>query len=294
LSGHLSAALAATLLRLLALLPLRVAQFVGVASAVIVGRSGARIVRATRINIEACFSDLPPAARERLVQASLRASGRLVAELGMVWYWPTARWRKQIDAVHGAEVIVAALADKRGVLLLVPHYGNWELLNLYLGDRFGIVAMYTPVRSAALDMLVRAQRVRHGSELVRASLTGIRTLYRALADGRLVGVLPDQVPTGSGVFAPFFGRPARTMTLPQRLVRQTDALAVLGYARRTPRGRFEIAFEPISASVFTRDADACASAINAAIETVVRRDPAQYQWEYKRFKHGPPSLPRLY
>ncbi|NJN51056.1 MAG: hypothetical protein HC809_04030 [Gammaproteobacteria bacterium] len=136
-----------------------------------------------------------------------------------------------IASVSGLDHIHAALANGQGVVLLAPHYGNWELLNLFLGERCALLAMYDPPRIAGLDALVRRQRARSGSELVPATAAGVRALYRALRAGRLVGVLPDQVPAeGAGVYAPLFDQRALTMTLPQRLVARTGATSVLGYA----------------------------------------------------------------
>lgn len=279
----------------LAFMPLPMSRRLGSAAAWLFLVTRSRAARAARSNIDVCFPDLSIADRDALVRASLRATGALVAETGMLWHWSKARWQRTIESVRGDELIASALTAGRGVLLLAPHYGNWELLNLYLGERFGMLAMYDRPRIAAVDRVLRAQRARAGSELVPATISGIRALRRGLASARLVGVLPDQVPgEGAGVYAPFFARPALTMTLPQRLVKRTGALTVVGYARRTAAGRFEIAFQAVPDSTFADEPVSCAAAINACIEAIVRTDPAQYQWQYKRFKHGPPELPRLY
>ena len=123
---------------------------------------------------------------------------------------------------------------------------------------------------------------------VPTTVAGLRQVLRCLEAGEVVGLLPDQVPSReSGVHAPFFGVPALTMTLPQRLLLHARARPVMGAAQRGADGTFDVTFSPIGRGICDTDPTTSAAALNAAIETIVRRDPAQYQWEYKRFKRPP-------
>ena len=105
-------------------------------------------------------------------------------------------------------------------------------------------------------------------------------LYRALARGEAVGLLPDQAPgVGEGVWADFFGRPAYTMTLVTRLQRVSDAAVIMAFAERLHDGRgYRLHLEPLA----TGDLDE--AGLNRAIEAQVRRCPAQYLWSYNRYK----------
>lgn len=194
----------------------------------------------------------------------------------------------------GAALVDDALAAGRGVVIVAPHIGNWELLNRWYAHRWGVTAMYQPPRVRALEAAMRAARERDGARLVPADAGGLRALVRTLRQGRSVGVLPDQVPArGHGVMAPFFGLPALTVTLVQRLVRATGARAVSGAAIRTPRG-YEIRFEALPPAIADARAEVSAAVLNAHIETIVRRWPTQYQWTYKRFKRQPPGAFRFH
>ena len=97
--------------------------------------------------------------------------------------------------------------------------------------------LYRPARKAWLRELVDTSRTRPGLAVAPATLAGVRQMMRALRRGEAVGLLPDQVPPdGMGVWAPFFGRPAYTMTLAARLVQQTGAALLLAWGERLPRG----------------------------------------------------------
>jgi Kdo2-lipid IVA lauroyltransferase/acyltransferase len=249
----------------------------------------------TRINLQTCFPELRPAEIEKLARASLEATGRLTLEMGAVWCWPEHQWQRLVASVRGDDALSACQREKRGALILAPHIGNWEVLNLHVGRQFGLTAMYDPPRIAELDPIVREARMRAGSRLVPASASGIRALHRALADGGIIGLLPDQVPDRrAGVYAPFFGRPALTMTLAGRMMRRWRPSVFIGTALRLePGGGFEIDFEPLPYAPEADD-ETLAGAINAAVERCVRHRPDQYQWEYKRFKRPPDGWEKLY
>jgi KDO2-lipid IV(A) lauroyltransferase len=119
----------------------------------------------------------------------------------------------------------------------------------------------------------------------------VRRLLKALRAGEAVGLLPDQVPgVGEGAWAPFFGRPAFTMTLVGRLQKATDCVVLLAFAQRLPRGEgFVLTVEPLEADLAAPDG---ATLLNAAIESVVRRCPEQYLWSYNRYKAPRRAPPR--
>ena len=251
--------------------------------------------RITRRNLSVSFPSLDAAALARLTRQSLKQTGCYAAEAGLSWSVRDQRWNDLIIGVDGSDAIDAARRSGHGVLVLIPHFGNWEILNLFLGARYGFTVLYEPLRVASLDSIVRAGRTRTGSAVVPTSVAGIRALRVAMKAGGVVGVLPDQVPSrASGEYVAFFGRPALTMTLVHRLS-QNVSTVLLGYARRLPDGAgFRIGFEAIPNIEHCTDASQWLTSMNAAIERLVRSDPAQYQWEYRRFRKPPPGDTSIY
>jgi Kdo2-lipid IVA lauroyltransferase/acyltransferase len=296
LRDRLIAWLTRMMLRVLSWLSLRQAQAIGRLFGRLAWWSGGRAAKVTQINIAVCYPKLDADAQRQLARQSLLHTGQLSAEMGIVWHWSAKAWRPLIRKVSGAQRIADALHDKRGVLVLAPHFGNWEILNLFLGERFGLTAMYEPPNVAHLDAVIRAARMRAGSILVPTTSSGIRELYRTLRRGKLVGLLPDQVPPlKSGVHAPFFGRPALTGILAHKIIRATNPLVLLGHARRLPDAAgFNLHFDVLPAVAAAEDPETFAIALNRATEELVALDPAQYQWEYKRFRRGPEDLDKLY
>lgn len=148
-----------------------------------------------------------------------------------------------------------------------------------------MTVLYRPPRKKALKPLIEQARARPGLSLAPANLSGVRTLLKALRQGEPIGLLPDQVPqNGEGVWADFFGKPAYTMTLPAKLHQMSGAPIILAYVERLPRGRgYVLRLAPFEQPLGETPEEQ-ARAINAAMEQLIARCPAQYFWSYNRYK----------
>jgi KDO2-lipid IV(A) lauroyltransferase len=230
-------------------------------------------------------------------RAAVAEAGRMVAELPWLWLRPASRPLGSAVQWQGDGLIAQALDAGRGLVLLTPHLGCFEVCAQAIAERFGarstLTAMYRPARQPWLRTLEETARARPGLATVPASLAGVRQMIRALKRGEAVGLLPDQVPPeGMGVWAPFFGQPAYTMTLALRLVQQTGAALLLIWAERLPRGQgFVLRVGPLgeplpapSPAEPDAAAQAGAAAINRAMERLIQACPAQYLWGYHRYK----------
>lgn len=249
-----------------------------------------------RLKANAALAGVPPAERH----AAVAAAGQMSMETPRLWLRPhdapiadPVRW-------EGAELIEASVATGgRGLILLTPHMGSFEVCAQAYAERFGarqpITVLYRPARQRALRELQELARSRPHLHTAPATLAGVRLLMRALKRGEAVGMLPDQVPPeGMGVWAPFFGRDAYTMTLAAKLARQCGADLLTIWGERLPRGRgYVVRTQPLpvplaDANTLPVDAEAVAvadaTAINRSMEHVIRQAPSQYLWGYHRYK----------
>lgn len=223
-------------------------------------------------------------------RASVAEAGRLVGELPRLWLRPPDRPIADPVQWDGQDVLQSLLSQGRGLVLLTPHLGSFEVSAQAYAECFGarqpITVLYRPARQASLRDVMAGSRERPGLATAPASLAGVRQMIRGLRKGEVIGLLPDQVPPdGLGVWAPFFGRPAYTMTLAARLVQQTGAALLLIWGERLPGGAGFVV-HVLPAPEIARDASAedAATTINAAMESLIRRAPGQYLWGYHRYK----------
>lgn len=244
----------------------------------------------TELNLKLCFPELEDPERQRLARASLQQTAITALELGPLWRLPPARLAELEAETEGGELLEDALAAGKGVVLLSPHLGNWEMLNHFLMRRAQLVTLYRPPRIAEVDRIVRQARGRTGCISAPPTHGGVRRVLEALRGGELLLILPDQEPLKShGVFAPFFGLPALTMTLVSRILRRTGARPVFVFAERQADGRFRVVFQAPPEGLDGDDEVAAATRLNQGVEACVRRCPEQYLWAYKRFKTTPPG-----
>ena len=232
-------------------------------------------------------------------RSAIAQAGCMLMELPYLWMRPAGRDGQLRLLWEGQELIVAAHALGKGVVLMTPHMGCFEVTAQGYAQRFAqtlapITVLYRPARKAWLRPLVDTSRERPGLSAVPANLSGVRLMIRALRRGETVGLLPDQVPPdGMGVWAPFFGKPAYTMTLAARLVQQTGAVPLLIWGERLAWGRgYTIRVSAFTESIPPSSAtsEEAAAVVNRAMERLIRQCPQQYLWSYDRYK-GAPDLP---
>lgn len=249
--------------------------------------------RIVECNLRLCFPELDDAQRADRVDASLAEAGASVLEAFRIWTRPRQSL-SLIGEIQGDEHLASARAQGRGVLVLAPHLGAWELLNLYLATGGPGGVLYRPPGNAAFEAAIVRARGALGMTQIRADRNAPRTLIRRFAAGDLIGILPDQQPKiGEGVFAPFFGVQALTMTLATRLAQRVPT--VFGWAERLPDSTgFRLHFKPAPSELADPDPVVAATAMNRAIEDWAREVPEQYVWTYKRFSKRPAGEPPRY
>ncbi|HMN78264.1 MAG TPA: lysophospholipid acyltransferase family protein [Burkholderiaceae bacterium] len=229
----------------------------------------------------------------RVRRGAVAEAGRALLELPYLWLRPPGECLSPPVHWDGAALIDAAHAQGRGIVFLTPHMGCFEVTAQAYAERYAaargpITVLYRPARKVWLRDLVDTARARPGLATAPATLAGVRQMIRALRRGEAVGLLPDQVPpAGLGVWAPFFGQPAYTMTLAARLVQQTGATPLLAWGERLARGKgYVVRLSALAEPLPGDDPVAAATAVNRAMETLILRAPQQYLWGYNRHK-GP-------
>ncbi len=242
--------------------------------------------RIARINLQHCFPDLSSKQQQDLLCRNMQETGKALFESGRVWLADEPKFFAMVQEVHGEQHLQQAMKKGNGVILAIPHLGNWEVVGLYCSSRYTTTSLYRPPRQEGIEDLIRHARERFGAKLVPTNAKGVRALFQALAANELVAILPDQDPRDKGgLFAPFFGVQANTITLLSRLSQKSNSAVLCCYAERLPRGHgFAIHFLPADGKLYEKDMHTSVTALNRMVEQCIRQIPDQYQWGYKRFR----------
>jgi KDO2-lipid IV(A) lauroyltransferase len=216
----------------------------------------------------------------RLRRAAIAEAGKAMVEPVAIWFKSDAEVARLVREVRNSEAIDAARRQGRGIFILTPHMGCFEIVGFHFGQLMPFTVLYRPPNVRFLEPLMINGRRRGQVELAATGIGGVRRLFRALRSGKGAGMLPDQAPRwGEAVWARFFDRPALTTTLSNRLRRATGCATFMVFAERLPRGAgYRLHVEPL------HDAVADETQLNQAVEGMIRLQPAQYLWAYDRYK----------
>lgn len=290
IKDRLAAGVLRASLRLSSLLPLETARGCGRLLARLLYAMNSKTVRIIRRNIELAYQDRSPLEREALVKAAISEQGALISELGHVWRRSSDYVMSKVSVVGQAH-FDEALADKRGVLVLAPHVGNWEVLPHHLVTQGDLLGLFEPPKLPSVGSEVLANRQRPGGEYVPTTPKGLVKLIRHFKQGGLTGILPDQVPSheSAGLNVPFMGVDCFTASLCANLLSKSGARALIAGVFRVPGG-WEVVYNPVSESIYDKDLNTALQAMNKDIEKLIFGRDQQYQWSYKRFRTLPRSL----
>jgi len=256
-------------------------------------RAASRRRRIAQANLAYCFPDLGDAERTALLEGHFRSLGFGLIEVALAWYADPAALRELVR-VDGREHLDAALARGRGALLLAGHFTTLEIGAARLGLDAPVDGVYRPHADPSMERASRDGRQRFGGRLLDRA--DVRGMLRRLRANRAVWYAPDQdLGLRHGVFAPFFGRPAATLTATARLARASGAPVLPFRVEREAGGRaWRVVIDPAIPDFPGDDPLADAARVNEVIERWARASPEQYLWVHRRFKTRPPGEADLY
>ena len=285
---------ASLVLRLLAFLPLSFSRLVGRAFGRRVCWRQGNSARVTLRNIELCFPAWANERHRKLARRSLEETGRMALETPAVWYRGN-QWRPtRVLRWENLELFEKALEADSGLIMLIPHLGNWEMAGMIVSARRPTTILYREPRVSQLNDLLRELRNVGTANLVPASGKGVMAVLRTLRDNGMTMILPDQEPaTQGGIFSPFFGISAYSMTLVHRLHQKTSARILFAYAKPEKNG-FVVGFCEPEEAIYSESEQDSVDAMNRTVEKLVIAAPEYYQWEYKRFRKRPAGEAKLY
>ncbi|MBO3660602.1 lysophospholipid acyltransferase family protein [Acinetobacter variabilis] len=237
-----------------------------------------------RLNLEISLSELSTQERERITRAAIRNELMSYFEFFSIWGSTNQKNIERVHKVIGKDLLHDALAQNKGLVLIVPHFGTWEIMNAYVAQFTSMTIMYKPVKNQAADQFVRAARSREQANLVPTDESGVRQIFKALKQGGTTVILPDHTPNVGGEYIPYFGVPLATSNLSAKLIQKTKARALFLYALRNEDAGFDIHIEAIDEKIYQGDANQGTGIIINTIENLIQRHPEHYHWSYKRFR----------
>jgi KDO2-lipid IV(A) lauroyltransferase len=245
--------------------------------------------------IAAAFPEFTSERVREVARASFESLGRTFVEAALLPSLGLGGVMSLFERVDGLDVLEAARAQGKGLILVGGHVGNWEIGGSYIAARgIPIDGIVRGMANPLFDAFLQRTREELGMRVVHDA-EAVRRTPRSLREGRAVAFLFDQGALGlASTYVPFFGRPAKTPRGPAVFALRLGAPVVFCAPIRQPNGRFVMTFDPVDVpDTGNREADIDATVVNytRVLESWVRRHPEQYFWQHRRWRHQPPDTP---
>ena len=252
-----------------------------------------KISKIIRLNIKIAFPELRDHELQILSKEAIRNELTSYFEFLRIWGSSNQKNIQRIHSITGEQYFHDALAEKKGLVLVIPHFGTWEVMNSWLSHYTQMTILYKPVKNPDADQFVRDARSREQANLVPTDESGVRQIFKALKQGGTTAILPDHTPDQGGDMIDYFGIPLASSSLSAKLIQKTKAKALLIYTMRNDQDGFDMFVEPINPHIYEGNAEQGTLIIHQALEQLIRRYPSHYHWSYKRFSANK-SLKKIY
>ncbi|MHA3103828.1 lysophospholipid acyltransferase family protein [Acinetobacter sp. ANC 3791] len=275
------------LLKFIAIFPLPFLQKIATLAAYILFHTNSSIKRITTINLELAYPELEQTVLQERIRLSIQSQCLTYIEFVKCWGMPPQYSLDLLKNVHGADLLEKALANKKGVIVVIPHFGCWELLNAWLNIYTQPMIMYKPSKTKGMNRYILDARQKFNATLVPTDKTGIRQIFKHLKQGGLTVVLPDHLPKPSGgIYSLFFQQNTLSATLVSKMAAQTQCNVIgLSCIRNSELSSFDVHCTELPQTILSKDLQQSVDSLNLTMQEMVNTAPEQYIWSYKRFRN---------
>lgn len=275
------------LLKFIAILPLSFLQRIALWIAYLLFHTNSSIKRITAINLRLAYPELNEQALQKRLRLSIQSQCMTYIEFVKCWGMSPQYSLNLLKNIHGAELLEKALANQKGVIVVVPHFGCWELLNAWLNIYTQPMIMYKPDKIKGVNRYILNAREKFNATLVPTDETGIRQIFKHLKQGGLTVVLPDHLPKASGgIYSHFFQQNTLSATLVSKMAAKTQCNVIgLSCIRNPELSSFDVYCTELSQTILSKDLQQSVDSLNLAMQEMIQLAPEQYIWSYKRFRN---------
>ena len=247
------------------------------------------IYKLTLRNIEISFPDMLESEKKILATQSFEETILSGYETLQSWSRPIHLSGKKIFRVENNFLFRQEIIHDNGLAIIAIHNRSVDMLLKWINATTTTTTLYKKVKIKLLDKFVRKQREQNNNEVYETNINGVRKIFKAFKDNKVICLAADQVPQkGMGEYIKFFNREAYTTTLAASMVYKTKKPAIYMCINSFQDNYLGITIRPCKDSIYS-DSEHKLS-LNQSIEELIKINPKDYSWEYKRFRRSPSGI----
>ena len=224
--------------------------------------------------------------KKEIIISACKHFGQMIMELFLIKNIDQNNLSRHFD-YENLNILEEAKAQNRGIIIYTAHFGNWEWLGPAL-SRKGYPTTAIVEKQDYGDKALNDIRRSGGTEVIYTG-AGIRKAYKALKDNKILFLLGDQHAGDAGLEVDFLGRTTSTYRGVIKLAARTNSIIIPAYPIRQGFANFNIRFFPaieINKNLNEKEEKALLKKLIQTTEEVVRENPDQWNWFYKRWKQA--------
>ncbi len=245
-----------------------------------------------RENLQRAFSHKSDQEIKKLTIQTYQHFGRMIAEF-VRQDRLSADQLNTLVTTENREIFDKALARNDGVVLLLGHFGNWELLGRWMGSQdYPLVALHRPQNNPLVDSYINSKRVTSRIRMI-SIFESTSAFIEELEQGNILLMLADQDARKRGVFVNFFDIPSSTPRGAAVFAYRQKAPIILAFPVMNPDNSYHFIFEELTPSEM-----GSSQAIRYILQQYMYRlqfhvsqHPEQYFWFHRRWKTQPVKQP---
>ena len=239
--------------------------------------------KVTSKNIEIAFPDRNKKDVALLAKRSFKES--IISGYESIYTWGRNDAKVNSNILRIENNYLINNLKENGLIAVSFHNRSVDMLLTWMNSQHTTTSLFKKIKNNTLNTFVKQRRESKKSKCYETNISGVKEIFKSLKNNNIVCFAADQVPKrGFGEYIDFFNVKAYTTTLVQSLVNKTEANVMYFFIQSSPDNDINIILKRCNKSI-NNDSEH-ALLLNKDIERFIMNRPADYSWEYKRFKRS--------
>lgn len=229
----------------------------------------------------------------RLEREAFKNLGMFAVDFFSIQFGANDWAKKRVVEFDGLHYLEELQNKGRCWFFVSGHFGSWEVMGAWGARDYDLAVTAKPLHNPLVHDAIARTREGQGLKVIWSGKNTMREILQCVRDGRPINMMIDQDVRNEGIFVPFLGTAASTITTPAVLALREGRPLVPAFLVRLGPTRHRLVvlppIEPSEAEGEGKDEKVAwlMRRATGALEDIIRLHPAQYFWFHRRWRTTP-------